>query len=69
MERVLSARAAETYVLASAEKIGTVPRFRVLPWEKVSGLITDADTHAHAHGTVLEQLGALGVEILPAGDR
>ncbi|MFJ8252516.1 DeoR/GlpR family DNA-binding transcription regulator [Streptomyces sp. NPDC094466] len=65
MKRALSTRAAETYVLASAEKIGTASRFRVLPWEKVSGLITDADAHA----TVLEQLGALGVEILPAGDR
>lgn len=65
MKRALSARAAETYVLASAEKIGTASRFRVLPWEKVGGLITDAD----AHDPVLGHLTALGVEILTAGDR
>ncbi len=65
MKRALSARAAETYVLASAEKIGTASRFRVLPWEKVGGLITDADAHA----PVLGQLTALGVEILTADDR
>ncbi|WP_097958445.1 MULTISPECIES: DeoR/GlpR family DNA-binding transcription regulator [Streptomyces] len=65
MKRALSARAAETYVLASAEKIGTASRFRVLPWEKVGGLITDAD----ADDPVVGQLTALGVEILTAGDR
>ncbi|MFI2314900.1 DeoR family transcriptional regulator [Streptomyces sp. CB00072] len=65
MKRALSARAAETYVLASAEKIGTASRFRVLPWEKVGGLITDAD----AHDPVVGQLTALGVEIRTAGDR
>ncbi|MER5943510.1 DeoR/GlpR family DNA-binding transcription regulator [Streptomyces sp. NPDC001928] len=63
MKRALAARAADTYVLASSEKIGTASRFRVLPWDKVSGLITDADPH-HA---VVEQLTALGVEVLEAG--
>ncbi|MFG2222099.1 DeoR/GlpR family DNA-binding transcription regulator [Streptomyces sp. NPDC050161] len=63
MKRALSARAAETYVLASSEKIGTASRFRVLPWEKVSGLITDADLH----DPVVERLKALGVEVLAAG--
>ncbi|WP_433697188.1 DeoR/GlpR family DNA-binding transcription regulator [Nocardiopsis sp. CA-288880] len=63
MKRALAARAADTYVLASSEKIGTASRFRVLPWEKVSGLITDADPH----DAVVEQLKALGVEILAAG--
>ncbi|MFI2424324.1 DeoR/GlpR family DNA-binding transcription regulator [Streptomyces sp. NPDC018955] len=62
MKRALAARAAETYVLASSEKIGTASRFGVLPWEKISGLITDADPH----DTVVEQLTALGVEILTA---
>ncbi|MEV7903859.1 DeoR/GlpR family DNA-binding transcription regulator [Streptomyces anulatus] len=65
MKRALSARAAETYVLASAEKIGTASRFRVLPWEKVGGLITDAD----ADDPVIGQLTVRGVEILAAGDR
>ncbi|TYC66583.1 DeoR/GlpR transcriptional regulator [Streptomyces sp. CB01881] len=63
MKRALSARAADTYILASSEKIGTASRFRVLPWEKVSGLITDADPH----DAVVGQLKAHGVEILAAG--
>ncbi|GAA3013415.1 DeoR/GlpR family DNA-binding transcription regulator [Streptomyces fulvorobeus] len=63
MKRALAARAAGTYILASSEKIGTASRFRVLPWDKVSGLITDADPH----DAVIEQIKALGVEVLPAG--
>ncbi|MGW7086609.1 DeoR/GlpR family DNA-binding transcription regulator [Streptomyces sp. NPDC054871] len=62
MKRALAARAADTYILASSEKIGTASRFRVLPWAKVSGLITDAD----AHDAVVEQLKELSVEILAA---
>ena len=62
MKRALAARAADTYILASSEKIGTASRFRVLPWEKVSGLITDADPH----DAVVERLKALGLEVLPA---
>ena len=63
MKRALAARAADTCILASSEKIGTASRFRVLPWEKVTGLITDADPH----DVVVEQLKALGVEVLAAG--
>ncbi|WP_307128740.1 DeoR/GlpR family DNA-binding transcription regulator [Streptomyces sp. B1I3] len=63
MKRALAARAADTYVLASSEKIGTASRYRVMPWEEISGLITDADPH----DTVVEQLTARGVEILMAG--
>ncbi|MEW2291205.1 DeoR/GlpR family DNA-binding transcription regulator [Streptomyces sp. NPDC006743] len=62
MKRALSARAADTYVLASSEKIGTASPFRVLPWEGISGLITDAGPR----DTVVEQLEVLGVEILAA---
>ncbi|MFJ5222110.1 DeoR/GlpR family DNA-binding transcription regulator [Streptomyces sp. NPDC088400] len=62
MKRILSARAADTYILASSEKIGTASRFRVLPWEKVSGLITDADPD----DAVVKQLKALGVEVVAA---
>ncbi|WP_043465150.1 DeoR/GlpR family DNA-binding transcription regulator [Kitasatospora sp. MBT66] len=62
MKRALAARAADTYILASSEKIGTASRYRVLPWEKVSGLITDADPH----DAVVERIRALGVEVLPA---
>lgn len=63
MKRALSARAADTYILASSEKIGTASRYRVLPWDKISGLITDADPH----DALIEQLRALGVEVLAAG--
>ncbi|MBC9716463.1 DeoR/GlpR transcriptional regulator [Streptomyces sp. TRM66268-LWL] len=63
MKRALSARAADTYVLASSEKLGTASQFRVLPWEKASGLITDADRE----DAVVRELVGLGVEILSAG--
>jgi hypothetical protein len=63
MKRALSARAADTYILASFEKIGMASRFRVLPWQEVSGVITDADPH----DAVVDRLGALGVEVLSAG--
>ncbi|MGA5194198.1 DeoR/GlpR family DNA-binding transcription regulator [Streptomyces exfoliatus] len=63
MKRALAARAADTHILASSEKIGTASRFRVLPWEEITGLITDADP-GHA---VIEQLTARGVEVLTAG--
>lgn len=63
MKRALSERAADTYILASSEKIGTASRFRVLPWEKVTGLITDADPR----DAVVERLTSLGVEVVVAG--
>ncbi|WP_075731592.1 DeoR/GlpR family DNA-binding transcription regulator [Streptomyces acidiscabies] len=63
MKRALAGRAAETYILASSEKIGAASRFRVLAWEDVSGVVTDADP-GHA---VLGQLVARGVEVLAAG--
>jgi DeoR/GlpR family transcriptional regulator of sugar metabolism len=63
MKRALSERAADTYILASSEKIGTASRFRVLPWEKITGLITDADPR----DAVVERLTSLGVEIVAAG--
>ncbi|MEV5886034.1 DeoR/GlpR family DNA-binding transcription regulator [Streptomyces sp. NPDC052020] len=63
MKRALSARAADTYILASSEKIGTASRFRVLPWQEVSGVITDADPH----DAVVDRLRTLGVEVLTAG--
>ncbi|MGZ3147104.1 DeoR/GlpR family DNA-binding transcription regulator [Lentzea chajnantorensis] len=43
MKRALAHRAADTYVLASAEKIGAASRFSVLPLEEVAGVVTDAD--------------------------
>ena len=43
MKRALAHQAADTYVLASSEKIGTASRFGVLPFSQVAGVITDAD--------------------------
>lgn len=60
MKRLLAARAADTYVLASVEKIGAVSRHRVLPLAEVAGVVTDApaaDTRA---------LARRGVEIVRA---
>ncbi|KIF66911.1 DeoR faimly transcriptional regulator [Streptomyces sp. AcH 505] len=62
MKRALAARAADTYILASAEKIGTASQYRVLPWAEVSGLITDADPRDR----LVAEVGAFGVEILTA---
>ncbi|MEU8240012.1 DeoR/GlpR family DNA-binding transcription regulator [Actinoplanes missouriensis] len=42
MKRTLASRAADTFVLASSEKIGAASPFEVLPVTDVSGIITDA---------------------------
>ncbi|MBL7489354.1 DeoR/GlpR transcriptional regulator [Frankia sp. AgB1.9] len=42
MKRALARQAADTYVLASSEKIGAASRFAVLPLVDVAGIITDA---------------------------
>ncbi|MEV4350543.1 DeoR/GlpR family DNA-binding transcription regulator [Actinoplanes sp. NPDC049596] len=61
MKRLLASRAAETYVLASAEKIGAASPFSVLPFSSVSGVITSllADE--------TDKLRETGVTIIPAG--
>ena len=41
MKRALARRAADTYVLASAEKIGAASRFTVLPLADVAAIVTD----------------------------
>jgi len=41
MKRALASRAADSYVLASAEKIGVASRYQVLPLDKIAGIITD----------------------------
>ncbi|MBM9618054.1 DeoR/GlpR family DNA-binding transcription regulator [Streptomyces zhihengii] len=63
MKRALSARAADTWILASSEKIGTASRFRVLPFPEITGLITDTPPTDPA----VSDLRALGVEVLTAG--
>ena len=62
MKRTLAGRAADTYVLASSEKIGTASPFTVLPLADVSGIITDAPTDH----PVLEQLRRHDVTIIGA---
>ena len=42
MKRALASRAADTYVLASTEKIGAASRYRVMGLTDVAGVITDA---------------------------
>nr|WP_281177968.1 DeoR/GlpR family DNA-binding transcription regulator [Actinospica robiniae] len=61
MKRVLAGRAADTYVLASAEKIGTASRYRVLPLDEVTAIVTDVEDEGD---TVLDELVAQGVEII-----
>jgi DeoR/GlpR family transcriptional regulator of sugar metabolism len=59
MKRTLARRAADTYVLASAEKLGAASRFTVLPFTDVAGIITDADDSDQN----VQKLAAMGVEI------
>jgi DeoR/GlpR family transcriptional regulator of sugar metabolism len=42
MKRTLASRAAETYVLASSEKVGAASPFLVLPAAEVTAIVTDA---------------------------
>ncbi|GAA4166316.1 DeoR/GlpR family DNA-binding transcription regulator [Gryllotalpicola daejeonensis] len=44
MKRTLASRAAETFVLASEEKIGAASRYGVLPFAEVAGIVTDVAT-------------------------
>jgi DeoR/GlpR family transcriptional regulator of sugar metabolism len=60
MKRVLASRAAETYVLASSEKIGAASRFEVLPFEAVTAIISDSDPDE----AVLRQIADRGVTVL-----
>jgi DeoR/GlpR family transcriptional regulator of sugar metabolism len=60
MKRALARRAADTYVLASAEKIGAASRFAVLPLSDVTALVTDADPAAPA----VRDLTAAGVQLV-----
>jgi DeoR/GlpR family transcriptional regulator of sugar metabolism len=62
MKRTLASRAADTYVLASSEKIGAASPFTVLPLTSVSGIITDAPA---SHPT-LQQLERAGTSIISA---
>ncbi len=64
MKRTLAARAAETFVLASAEKLGAASRFGILPLDGVSGIIADLDPSAAR----AEELRSAGARVLTAAD-
>jgi DeoR/GlpR family transcriptional regulator of sugar metabolism len=62
MKRTLAGRAADTYVLASSEKIGAASAFTVLPLADISGIITDAP----ADHPVIQELRHNGTTIIKA---
>lgn len=62
MKRALAARAAETYVLASDEKIGAASRYAVLPFDAVAGIVADVAADAPA----ARELTRAGATLLPA---
>ena len=43
MQRTLAGQAADTYVLASAERIGAISPYTVLELQSVAGIITDVN--------------------------
>jgi DeoR/GlpR family transcriptional regulator of sugar metabolism len=59
MKRALAGRAADTYVLASREKLGAASRYAVVPLAEVAGVVTDG----HANATT-RRLRKLGVAVL-----
>ena len=60
MKRTLARRAAETYVLASTEKLGAASRYGVLPLDDVAAVVTDGRDHE-----VVTRLRERGVTVLP----
>jgi DeoR/GlpR family transcriptional regulator of sugar metabolism len=62
MKRTLAGRAADTYVLASTEKIGAVSPYRVLSFADVTAVVTDASEADPA----VEAVRRSGVEIIQA---
>jgi DeoR/GlpR family transcriptional regulator of sugar metabolism len=62
MKRMLASRAADTYVLGSAEKLGAVSPYRVLNLDAVTAVVVDADSDPDA----LRELEGSGTGIIPA---
>jgi DeoR/GlpR family transcriptional regulator of sugar metabolism len=62
MKRALARRAADTYVLASAEKIGAASAFAVIDVGVVAGIVTDAP----ASDPTLVELADAGVTVVSA---
>ncbi|MEJ3658638.1 DeoR/GlpR family DNA-binding transcription regulator [Actinomycetes bacterium KLBMP 9759] len=63
MKRALARRAADTYVMASAEKVGAASRFAVLPLTSVTGVVTDADPA----GAACQDLVTAGAVVITEG--
>jgi DeoR/GlpR family transcriptional regulator of sugar metabolism len=63
MKRQLASRAADTFVLASREKVGAGSRFEVLPMSAITGIVADAEPG----NETLEAFAQAGVEVLLAG--
>ena len=61
MKRTLASRAADTYVLASAEKIGAVSPYTVLPLRDVTGIVTDGPATP-----LMTEIAATGVRLVLA---
>ena len=62
MKRVLAGRAAETYILASSEKMGAASPYRVIALSEVSAILTDAPPES----PVIRDLRALQVRVITA---
>ena len=62
MKRTLASRAAETWALASAEKIGAASPFQVLALDEVAGVVIDPAADQQA----LEQLRETGTALIEA---
>jgi DeoR/GlpR family transcriptional regulator of sugar metabolism len=62
MKRILISRAAETYVLASSEKLGTASSHRIVGLSGVAGVVTDAPP---GHPAV-EQFAEQGARVIHA---
>jgi DeoR/GlpR family transcriptional regulator of sugar metabolism len=65
IKRAWSQRAAETFVLGSAEKIGAASPFEVVPLAAVTAVLTDSSAPARG----VEELRAAGVEVRQPGGR
>jgi DeoR/GlpR family transcriptional regulator of sugar metabolism len=62
MKRVLAGRAAETYILASSEKMGAASPYRVIALSEASAILTDAPPES----PVIRDLRALQVRVITA---
>jgi DeoR/GlpR family transcriptional regulator of sugar metabolism len=65
MKRLLASRAAETYALASREKLGAASPFKLLALEQIAGLIFDSP----AANPVISELASSGIQMLDATPR